>query len=136
MKVVDGAKLVTVSRNGLHKKSSHGEDWSVFLKTKQQDGVKDAGRISPLSLGTILFYFVRPSLNNFSPTKHVPPELKKHVQRLVNKEKVKLLAQELEGVNMDGSFGSIADIARKKWFLTLITDHNDEVFAKKSIAVT
>ena len=50
---------------------------------------------------------VRLILKNLSPKKHVPPELKKHVQRSVTKEKVKLLSQELDGVSMDGSFGTL-----------------------------
>ena len=125
MRVQHTSKVVTVWRSGFHRITSHDDDRSVFLKMKQKDGVKDAVRISPLSSGLT----VRRSLKNLSPKKHVAPEFKKHVQRLVSKEKVKLLSQELHGVSMDGSFGSIADIARKKWFVTLIKDHNDEVFA-------
>ena len=66
--------------------------------------------LSPLVSGST----VRGNQKHLSPQQQIPPELKKSVQRLVNKEKVKVLAQELDGVKMDGSFGSVAALAEAK----------------------
>ena len=110
MKVVDKPNVIYVNRNGSHRKSSHAQDRSAFLKVAQQDVVKGAVRYYPLASGST----VRRYLKHLNPQQEVPPELKKSVQRLVNKEKVKVLAQELDGVKMDGSFGSVAALAEAK----------------------
>ena len=104
------------------------EDRSAYLKIVQQDVIHDAVRVQPLATGTSL----RRNLKNISPQQQVSPELKKSIQRLVIKEKVSVMAQELDGVKMDGSYGSIAVLAQAKSFVDKVKAHNAEVEAKQN----
>ena len=66
----------------------------AYLKVIQQDVIRDAVQLHPLASGSTL----RHNLKHLSPQQQVSPELKKSIQRLVIKEKVSVMAQELDGV--------------------------------------
>ena len=97
-------------RSGLHRLTSHRDDQSKYLKLSQKQVVRDAVRMSPLVPGAT----VRRNLNNLGPDKRVDPKLKQSVQRLVRKEKETILSEDLDGVKMDGSHGSLAAVAEAK----------------------
>ena len=66
-----------------------------------------------------------------SPQAQVSPQLKESVKRLVYQEKVRVMAEELDGVSMDGSYGSIAALAEVKAFKAKVKAHNAEVVANQ-----
>ena len=110
-------------RSGLHRLTSHRDDQSKYLKLSQKQVVRDAVRMSPLVPGAT----VRRNLNNLGPDKRVDPKLKQSVQRLVRKEKETILSEDLDGVKMDGSYGSLAAVAEAKWFVTKLKKHNQSL---------
>jgi len=72
---------------------------------------------------------VRRNLNNLSPKKRVDPKHVASVQRLVRKEKETVWSMALDGVKMDGSYGSVAALGDAKWFQDKIRAHNAGVDA-------
>ena len=58
--------------------------------------------------------------------------MKQSVQRSVHKVKVSVMAEELDGVKMDGSYGSIAALAEAKGFVQKVKAHNEEVLANQN----
>ena len=125
MKLVDVKDFWVLQRSGEHRKTSHMDDKSMYLKVSQKDVIRDAVRLSPLTTGTS----VRRNLKHLSPQQQVSAEMKKSVQRLVKQVKVKVMAAELDGVTMDGSYGSIAALAEVKAFKGKVKAHNVEVLA-------
>ena len=125
MKLLDVKDFWVLQRSGEHRKTSHMDDKSMYLKVSQKDVIRDAVRLSPLTTGTS----VRRNLKHLSPQQQVSAEMKKSVQRLVKQVKVKVMAAELDGVTMDGSYGSIAALAEVKAFKSKVKAHNAEVLA-------
>ena len=99
-----------VQRSGEHRKTSHMQAQSMYLKITQRDVIRDAVRLQPLTTGSS----VRRNLKHLSPQQQVSPQMKKSVQRLVQQVKVRVMAEELDGVKMDGSYGSIAALEEAK----------------------
>ena len=104
MKIVETPNDIFIYRVGLHNKSSHVDDRSIFLKVSQQQVVRNAVRLSPLVPGSA----VRRNLNNLSPNERVDPKYKECVKQLVRKELKTVLSKELDGVKMDGNYGIVA----------------------------
>ena len=102
-RVLDLPKFWALQRCGEHRKTSHTVDKSIYFKVAQKDKIRDAVRLQPLTTGTS----VRRNLKNLSPQAQVSPQLKESVKRLVFQEKVRVMTEELDGVPMDGSYGSI-----------------------------
>ena len=128
VRLLDVKDFWVVKRSGEHRKTSHMEDKSMYLKVSQKDVIRDAVRLSPLTTGTS----VRRNLKNLSPQQQVSPQLKKSVQRFVQQVKVKVMAEELDGVIMDGSYGSIAALAEVKAFKAKVKAHNAEDLANEN----
>ena len=124
-RVLDVQNFWILQRSGEHRKISHIVDKSIYLKVAQKDVIRDAVRLQPLTTGTS----VRRNLRNMSPQAQVSPQLKDSVRRLVQQVKVSVMAEELDGVKMDGSYGSIAALAEVKAFKPRVKAHNAEVVA-------
>ena len=101
-RVLDLPKFWIVQRSSEHRKTSHLEDKSKYLKIAQHDVIHDAVRLQPLTTGAI----VRRNLKHLSPQQQVSPQMKQSVQRLVHQIKVSVMAEvsleELDGVKMEG----------------------------------
>ena len=120
-----------MQRSGEHRKTSHMEDKSMYLKVTQKDVIHDAVRLQPFTTGSS----VRQNLKHLSPGTGFAPN-EEVVQRLVQQVKVRVMAEELDGVKMDGSYGSIAALAEVKGFKAKVKADNAEVLAKMSMVST
>jgi hypothetical protein len=47
------------------------------------------------------------------------------MQRVVRASRAQLTVKQLQGFNIDSSFGSLAQFTDVKWFKTLVARHND-----------
>jgi hypothetical protein len=76
-----------------------------ILSDKQKLGVQLAVRSAPLMTSSA----VHASMKNFSPAKHIYSTKQKRqaVDRLVRKERKALMAKLVDGVELDGSLGSM-----------------------------
>ena len=68
---------------------------------------------------------VRCSLKNYDKSTHVSPHLTQSLRRLVTHERKEVLSVFLDGVDMDGTFGSMERFAQMKWLKTKGDKHND-----------
>ena len=68
---------------------------------------------------------VRRNLKNMDSSSHVSPHMTPSVRRLVVRERNDLLSTFLDGVEMDGSFGSMARFGQVKWLENKVQKHND-----------
>ena len=84
---------------------------------------RNAVRSNPLSPSSL----VRGNLNHLSPSKKVDPKLKSSVRRLAKLKTHHVFSQQLAGVTMDGSYGSIAALGQARWFVDKIKAHNADV---------
>jgi hypothetical protein len=104
---------------GEHDANSHDDDKSKYLKHEQIVAVADAVTIAPQ----------QPVRRNMqlaeSPTKHIEPLLLRCMQRVVRASRAQLTVKQLQGLNIDSSFGSLAQFTDVKWFKTFVARHND-----------
>ncbi len=60
-----------------------------------------------------------------SPGKNIAPELLRCMQRVVRLSRAQSTIKQLQGFDIDNSFGSLTQFADAKWFRTLLDGNND-----------
>jgi hypothetical protein len=94
------------------------KDDSKFLKFHTKALIATAVKVAPLQSATELIRNVQDS-----PTKHIDPQLKKSVQRLVRKQRASINSVLLEGVTIDNTIGSLARLSQVLWFGDAVQKH-------------
>ena len=94
-----------------------------ILCVKQRSAVVNAVKSCPMTTGNA----VHSNLWNFSTDKRVPCDVKsmKAVNRLVTKTRVNLMRDRIDGAEIDGSEGSMNQLAETLSLLRFIEWHND-----------
>ena len=122
IRITEGPDWMQLERCGEHNANSHDDDHSKYLKHEQIVAVADAVTVAPQQSASQL----RRNLQLAeSPTKHIEPLLLRCMQRVVRASRAQLTVKQLQGFNIDSSFGSLAQFADVKWFKTLVARHND-----------
>ena len=82
-----------------------------FLQPDQRKVIADAVKCAPTLTAQQLIHNWQES-----PTKKIDPQLKKSVERMVRKVRKTIESVSLEGVELDGSIGSLQALSDKVWF--------------------
>ena len=122
MRVVVGPDFVELRRCGLHDKKSHDNNRSKKLTHQQIVSVVEAAKTAPTLSGSVLR---RNLMDHNSPTKTIQVELKRCVQRRVNRVRKEMTTQHLDGFELCDTFGSLVVFCEKNLFSTLMLKHND-----------
>ena len=102
--------------------NSHDEDKSKYLKYDQICAIADAVTIAPNLSATQLRRNM--SLAD-SPGKKIAPELLRSVQHRVKQSRAQLTMKQLQGLDIDSSYGSLQKFTDKFWFANLVARKND-----------
>ena len=121
VRVVRCADYIELQRSGLHDRNSHDNDESKKLKYDQIVSVKEAVKTAPTLSGAVLR---RNLLEHHSPSKTIPPCLKRSVEHLVYRVRKDLTKQQL-GAEVDDSFGNLGRFAQDNTIEALMTKHNN-----------
>jgi hypothetical protein len=119
---VTGPDFIELQRHGLHDKDSHDNDGSKKLKYDQIVSVVEAAKTAPTLSGAVLR---RNLMDHESPTKTIPPQLERCVQRIVQNVRKQVTHQHLDGFNLKDSFGSLHVLCEANLFSDLMRKHND-----------
>jgi hypothetical protein len=122
MRVVIAPDFIELQRYGLHDRHSHDNDRSKKLKYDQIISVVEAAKTAPTLSGATLR---RNLCDHNSPTKTIPVELKRCVQRRVYNVRKELTKQHVDGFELDDSFGALTAFCEDNLFSTLLRKHND-----------
>ena len=96
-RIVTGPDFIELQRHGLHDKDSHDNDGSKKLKYDQIVSVVEAAKTAPTLSGAVLR---RNLMDHESPTKTIPPQLERCVQRIVQNVRKQVTHQHLDGFNL------------------------------------
>ena len=109
-------------RAGAHDRHSHRESIGI-LSVKQRNAVIGAVKAAPLATGTA----VHSNLKNLSPCKHVRSDQRsfRAVDRLVSQTRRNIMSDRMDGVEIDGSEGSMVQLAESLSLKRFIERHND-----------
>ena len=99
-----------------HDENSHAEDHSKFLKTVQLAALRKQLLSNPVQAPSD----VRVGVNNRSPEKFIPVELKRHVGRKVRRFRQEDSTVQLEGMDFDSRYGNLQNFAETKFFNTIL----------------
>ena len=117
-----GPDFIELQRYGLHDRHSHDNDQSKKLTYQQIVSLVEAVKTAPTLSGPVLR---RNLCDHRSPTKTIPVELERCVERRVYAERKKLTKQHLDGFALNDSFGSLTVFSGDNLFSTLLRKHND-----------
>ena len=94
-----------------------------MLSVKQRGTIKRAVRAAPMTVGAQ----VHANLDNFSPGRRVPYDQRSRnaVARLVRRERASVIEKSFPGIKIDGSEGSMNELAESVSFEKLLLRHND-----------
>ena len=109
-------------QSGEHDRHSHHATKGI-LSVKQRNAVIGAVKAAPLSTGAA----VHSNLKNRSPGNHVRSDKRsfRAVDRLVSNTRRELMAGRVDGVDIDGSEGSMVQLAESLSLKRFIERHND-----------
>jgi hypothetical protein len=95
----------------------------TILSVKQRGTIKRAVRAAPMTVGAQL----HANLQNFSPGRRVPFDHRSRsaVSRLVRAERSSVMEETFPGIKIDGSEGSMNELAESVSFEKLLLLHND-----------
>ena len=82
----------------------------------------EAAKTEPTLSGSVLR---RNLMDHNSPTKSIPVEVKRCVQRRVNRVRKEMTKQHLDGFELSDSFGALTVFCEQNLFSTLMLKHND-----------
>ena len=106
IRVVTSKDYIELPRYCLHDRNSHDDDASKKRTYAQRVSVKEAAKTAPTLSGAAL----RRNLgDHHSPTKNIPPSLKRSVQHIVYTVRKDMSAQHL-GSEVDDSFGNLLKV--------------------------
>ena len=124
IRIMEGADWMQLDRCGEHNANSHDEDKSKYLKHDQIVAVTDAVTIAQQQSAAQL----RRNMQLAGPDslgKNIAPQLLRCMQRVVRLSRAQLTIRQLQGFDIDSSFGSLTKFAEAKWFRTLLDRNND-----------
>ena len=125
IRIVEGPNFKLLEFVGEHNANSHDDDRSVYLKHDQIVAVHDAVTVAP----TISAAQLRRNMqlaDPDSPGKRIGPERLRSMQRRVKVARDLLTVRQLEGFNIENTYGSLGQFVASRWFRSLIDRHNDE----------
>ena len=89
-----------------------------FLSQKQKAFIASAVKIAPMQTASQLLQNIQDS-----PTKSIDRTLAKSVARQIRKERQSLTTVTLEGVEVNNTLGSLAQLSNELWFGTALSKH-------------
>ena len=105
-----------------HPEFLHIDKNTKILSWRQTNAIAAAVRLAPHQSASS----IRRNLVNLeSPSKVVEPKMLSKVRRIVRKERDHLTTCNLNGVQVDGSYGSLTELCKAIKFNTMIERHND-----------
>ena len=119
-KIVEYAQQTILYFADAHTAEDHvpAKDEGKFLKFQQKSMIAHAVKVAPLQTASELIRSVQDS-----PTKTIDPLLKKSVARLVRKARSEIISVQLDGVTVDNTIGSLAQLSERIWFGDAIERH-------------
>ncbi len=105
-----------------HHAASHAQDDSKKLKYEQMVAIRDAV-VTAQQLSAAMLR--RNMEMHEKPTKTIPAEHMRSFQHQVYRARKKLCAKQLNGFNLDDSFGKLQEFADCQLWSTLVHRHND-----------
>ena len=113
LRVVRNHHRVLVEVKHPHNSDSHSVDSSKRLKHGHISAIMAAVKADPSLSSTAVRRQVGAAVE-------VPVALSRNIQYLVRKERKVVIAGELNGVNLDGTFGSCVSLKESMWFQTAL----------------
>jgi len=105
-----------------HESFEHDDVNKKRLGWKQINAIAAAVRVAPNQTASS----IRRNLGNFaSPTKEVTPQFLPSVRRLVSKVRDDITKVNLNGIEVDGSYGSLTELCKAIDFRKAVKRHND-----------
>ena len=101
-----------------HTAEDHKADKAKFLKYDTQEFIRKAVKTAPMNTASELIKNVQDS-----PTKQIDPKLKKSVERLIRRERSKILTVECEGIVLNSDLGSLKQLADKIYMKNALQAH-------------
>jgi hypothetical protein len=113
---------VSLLQAGEHTPDSHIAGKGI-LSVKQRGTIKRAVRAAPMAVGSQ----IHASLQNFSPGRRVAYDARSRaaVSRLTRRERAAVLEETVPGIKLDGSEGSMNELADSLSLEKLLARHND-----------
>ena len=124
MRIMETSTWKSLERCGEHNATSHDEDHSKYLKHQQIVAVTDAVTIAPALSAAELRRNMQLADPN-SPGKRIGPEMIRSMQRVVRLSRAELTVKQLQGFDINSTFGSLTQFSEVKWFRTLIDRNNN-----------
>ena len=118
VRIVKNATHVVMSITNAHSLADHENESAKFLSQKQKAFIASAVKIAPMQTASQLLQNIQDS-----PTKSIDRTLKKSVARQIRKERQSLTTVTLEGVEVDNTLGSLAQLSMELWFGTALSKH-------------
>ena len=119
---MDGPGWIQLDRCCVHNVNCHDKDQSKYIKHDRIVAVADAVTVAPQQSAAQLrrnMQFAK------CPQKHIGPHLLRCIWRVVRASRAQLTVKQLEGFNIDSSFGLLTQFSDVKWFKTLFDRNND-----------
>ena len=118
VRIVKNATHVVLSIANAHSQADHANESVKFLSQKQKAFIASAVKIAPMQTASQLLQNIQDS-----PTKSIDRTLAKSVARQIRKERQSLTTVTLEGVEVDNTLGSLAQLSNELWFGTALSKH-------------
>ena len=118
MRIVKNATHVVLSIANAHSQADHENESVKFLSQKQKAFIASAVKIAPMQTASQLLQNIQDS-----PTKSIDRTLAKSVARQIRKERQSLTTVTLEGVEVDNTLGSLAQMSNELWFGAAFSKH-------------
>ena len=122
-KIVHTELEITLYLHMAHSAQDHvpEKDRGKFLKFTQKAEIAHAVKVAPLQNASDYLRNVQDS-----PTKAIDHKYKSSVARLQRKQRKQIIAVTLDGVTVDNTVGSLAQLAEKLWICVAIHEHEVE----------
>jgi hypothetical protein len=117
-----GPDWMQLDRCGEHNANSHDHDKSKYLKYDQIVAISDAVTIAPQMSAAQLRRNMQLA---DSPGKKIAPEFLRSVQHYVKLSRAQLTMKQLDGFDINSSYGSLQQFSDKFWFADLFARNND-----------
>jgi hypothetical protein len=115
MRIIESSTCTVIELCGEHNETSHQNDRSKYLTAEMRGAIVTQVKANPLKTAAQ----VRKEIQNFSPTKRVPPSLKRSVTRLVRQERVAANVRIL-GFQLLPTYGSMHNFCTERFLQPLL----------------
>jgi hypothetical protein len=138
LRVMEGPGWMQLDLCGEHHAESHDAHTSKYLTYDQIIAVAYCVIIAQQQSAATLRRKMQMA-GPLGPGKNITPHLLRSMRRRVRMSRAQLTAQQLQGIAINDSFGSLRALSYAKWFATLVARHNDSndtLFCSTLIAST